>query len=670
MALRRQLLILASLTLALPWAGCEYIREMEAGLREGQQAALEATALAVEARLRSDREMLAEMVTSLTGVSRFGAASALYAHRLPGPVVVDGYDDEWRGLAIPFQALPGPEPLSRIALGSHGDSLYAFTEVADSTRRFFDPSAPAAQADHLVLQIGEQMMFRLLSAAPGPLSVERYVGHGIWEREHRLRGIWNEREKSYALELRMPLSWGQEGLAVSAWDGTEHDDPPGALRPQALLREEYLYSEALEVFARPGVRLSLVAEGGWIVGAAGGLAVPMQDGQTAETVARKIVRWILGQPDYPYLLLDEPGRMRGDELVEAGDAAWYRWSDSLVNRVVKPIGLPLNSEASAPVLLLVAEQSMDSLHTLTTGAMGRLLWYTSMATLLAGMTLLAYASVLSWRIRRLSHAAQRVVDSDGRIRAQMPGSRSRDEIGDLARSYASLLLRLRHYNEYLETLGSKLSHELRTPLAIVRSSLDNLAELERSAQQQVYLERASEGATRLSKLLNAMGAASRLEQTLQQSERERVDLADLLAHLVESYRAVYTPRELVMTCQGEGPYTVTGAPELLAQMCDKLVENAADFTGAQGYIEFSLTKQPQEIRLQVINTGPAIPATLQGRLFDSLTSERTGKGDHLGLGLYVVRLIVEFHQGQVRAFNHPDGGKVVFEVLLPSAEPL
>lgn len=668
MALRRQLLLLASLTLALPWAGCEYVREMEAGLREGQQAALTATALAVKARLQSDREMIAGIEASLAGVRRFGSSSALYAPRLPGPVLVDGYGDEWRGFGIPFQLLPGAEPRARIALASHGDSLYAFVEVADADRRFYDPSASVARADHLLLQIGDDMMLRLFSAAPGSLSVERYVGHGVWQREHRLRGIWNEGEESYALELRMPLAWGRDGLTAAAWDGTDHVGIPEALPPQALLREDPLYNQMLAVFARPGVRLSLVAEGGWVIGSAGGLEVPAHERQAAETLVRKLVRRILGQPEYPYLPQDEHSRVQGEE-VAAGGSAWYRWSDSLVGRVVVPVDLPANGEVPAPVVRLVAEQSMDSLHSLTTGAMGRLLWYTTLATLLVGVTLLAYASVLSWRIRRLSHAAQQVVDGEGRIRAEMPGSRSRDEIGDLARSYASLLQRLRHYNEYLETLGSKLSHELRTPLAIVRSSLDNLAELERTAQQQVYLERASEGAARLSRLLNAMGAASRLEQSLQQSELERVDLADLLTHLVEGYRAVYAPRDLVMTRQDEGHYTVMAAPELLAQLCDKLVENAADFTGERGYIEFRLARWRQDICLQVINTGPAIPEALQGRLFDSLTSGRTGEGDHLGLGLYVVRLIVEFHHGRVRAFNHPDGDKVVFEVALPSAAP-
>lgn len=660
MALRRQLLLLASLTLALPWAGCEYIREMESVLREGQLTALRATTLAVEARLKSDQDMVTRLSDSLSSVNQFGVASVLYAHRLPGPVVVDGYEDEWRGLGIPFQQLPQAAPASQIALGAYGDSLYAFIQVADASRRFFDPSTPIARADHLLLQIDKGEMFRLFSAAPGELSVERYIGQGIWEREHRLRGLWNEREDSYALELRMPLAWGREGLAALAWNGTDQMEPPEVLPPQALLREEPLLSEALAVFARPGVRLSLVTEGGWQIGAAGGL---LAERRVTDGLARRFVGWILGQPEYPYL---EPklGRLDRLALAKAEGNAWYRWSDSLVGRVVTPVAVPLAGDDTAP-LWLVAEQSMDSLQSLTTGAMGRLLWYTIVATLLVGVVLLAYASLLSWRIRRLSQAAQDVVDGEGRIRAQMPSSRSRDEIGDLARSYASLLQRLRHYNEYLESLGSKLSHELRTPLAIVRSSLDNLAELQYTVEQQVYLERASEGAARLSRLLNAMSAASRLDQSLEQSEREKVDLAELLGYLVASYSAVYAPRKLELICEGEEPYAVMAAPELLAQMCDKLVENAADFTGAQGSIEFRLNRQRQSICLQVINTGPPIPEALQGRLFDSLTSARTGEGEHLGLGLYVVRLIVEFHRGQVRAFNHPDGDKVVFEIRLP-----
>lgn len=664
MALRRQLLLLASLTLVLPWAGCEYVREMEAGMREGQQSALSATAQAVEARLQSDPEILAQLSQSLEGLQQFEAEPVLYAHSLPGPVVVDGYDEEWRNFAIPPQQISGVMPSIAISLGERSGSIYAFIAIADSQRQFFDPSRPLSQADHVIMQLGDRTLLRLFSAAPGAITVERHLGHGAWQREHRLAGVWNEMEDAYVLEMRLPRNLAISGLAVQANDGASGEEAPALLPLHPLLRADKTYTGALAIFTRPGIRLTLVAADGWLLGRAGELSMPREYEAVRDTGTHRLVRWLLGRPDYPLLPNDEPGRLTHIDT-SVSDSSWYRWSDSLVGRVSVPIRLPRAVDSPAPSVALVAEQSLDSLQALTTGAMGRLLWYTSLATLLAGGTLLAYASILSLRIRRLSKAAQRAVDSEGRIRAEIPGSRSKDEIGDLARSYAALLQRLRHHNEYLETLASKLSHELRTPLAIVRSSLDNLGELQPTEQQQVYLERASEGATRLTRLLNAMSAAARLEHSIAQNELERVDMAEFLAVLVESYRSVYAPRNLALTCVGEGPFVLTAAPELLAQMCDKLIENAADFTGDSGAIEFVLTRELEEVCLQVINTGPPIPDALHGLLFDSLTSGRGGEGHHLGLGLYVVRLIVEFHKGKVQAFNHPDGDKVVFEVRLP-----
>lgn len=665
MALRRQLLLLSSLTLALPWAGCEYVREMEASLREGQQAALSATAQAVEARLRSDPDILAQLSQSLEGLRLFEGEPVLYVHSLPGSVVVDGYGEEWRNFAIPPQRIPGAMPPVSISLGERGGSIYAFIAVADFQRQFFDPSRPLQQADHVVMQLSDGTLLRLFSAAPGAITVERHLGHEVWQREHRLTGIWNEVEDAYVLEMRLPRSLATGGLTAQAIDGASGEEISELLPLHPLLRGDKTYSDTLAIFTRPGVRLALVAEDGWLLGRAGELSMPREDEAVRETLVHRLVRRVLGRPDYPLLPAEAPGRVT--HLDAATGSSWYRWSDSLVGRVSVPINLPQDDFNSAPALTLVAEQSLDSLQTLTTGAMGRLLWYTSLATLLAGGTLLAYASVLSWRIRRLSKAAQRAVDGEGRIRAEIPGSRSEDEIGDLARSYAALLQRLRHYNEYLETLASKLSHELRTPLAIVRSSLDNLVALQPTEQQQVYLERASEGAGRLTRLLNAMSAAARLEHSLVQNECERVDMADLLSHLVESYRSVYTACRFTLGCSGEGPFGVVAAPELLAQMYDKLVENAADFAGENGAIELQLAREEEEVCLRVINTGPPLPHTLEGRLFDSLTSGRGGEGHHLGLGLYVVRLIVDFHKGSVRAFNHPEGGRVVFEIRLPAA---
>ena len=97
-----------------------------------------------------------------------------------------------------------------------------------------------------------------------------------------------------------------------------------------------------------------------------------------------------------------------------------------------------------------------------------------------------------------------------------------------------------------------------------------------------------------------------------------------------------------------------GAPDLIVQMLDKLVENAVDFCPPSGLITVRLARVGQQLRAQrVANDGPPIPEAMLGRLFESLFEHREGHDDrpHFGLGLYIVRLIAEFHGGSARAAN-------------------
>jgi two-component system sensor histidine kinase ChvG len=111
-----------------------------------------------------------------------------------------------------------------------------------------------------------------------------------------------------------------------------------------------------------------------------------------------------------------------------------------------------------------------------------------------------------------------------------------------------------------------------------------------------------------------------------------------------------------------------GAPELIAQMLDKLVENAVDFTpsGRNDHRE-GWTRAGSNYELSVENDGPSIPDAMLGRLFESLFEHRQGSDDkpHFGLGLYIVRLIAEFHDGRALAANRSGGGGASFTVILP-----
>src|SRR5206468_11250279 len=146
-------------------------------------------------------------------------------------------------------------------------------------------------------------------------------------------------------------------------------------------------------------------------------------------------------------------------------------------------------------------------------------------------------------------------------------TRSRDEIGDLSRTMSSVLGRLREYNAYLEAMAGRLSHELRTPVAVVRSSLDNLKTQELPATARVYVDRAGEGVDRLSRLISRLSEGTRLEKMLESAERERFDLAALVAGCVEGYRLAYRPRPFELE-KPAAPLIMMGVPDAIAQLPD------------------------------------------------------------------------------------------------------
>ncbi|HET7779777.1 MAG TPA: ATP-binding protein [Rudaea sp.] len=340
---------------------------------------------------------------------------------------------------------------------------------------------------------------------------------------------------------------------------------------------------------------------------------------------------------------------------------------------------------------LLLEQAGDALPLLTNRALLLLIGASLFALLLAGGILFAFASVLGLRIRRLRNAAERALRAGGQVdTAVLPLIGARDELGDLARSFARLLDEVNAYTDYLRTLASKLSHELQTPLAIVKSSLDNLDHQAVPPEARTYLARARDGAERLGAIVRAMSEASRMERAIVGVEGEDFDLAAVLRGCVEAYGPLAAPRRVDGDIPA-APMIMHGAPELIAQALDKLFDNARSFAPDDGWIRLSLRAGADGAEIRVANSGPLLPPAMQERLFDSLVSvrpsapvrplpavdglagtsapvRRSGEAradaPHLGLGLYVVRMIADLHRGEARARNLADGSGVEFTIVL------
>jgi two-component system, OmpR family, sensor histidine kinase ChvG len=676
--LRGKVLLVSCVLLAIPWVGYQYVGQMENFLREGQERALSGTARAVATALH-DRPQLFEH--GRPSASRRGAILA----ELPGPISLDGRTEDWAAAPVTasLPASSARESGFELKLGKFERNVYALIQVADShlSYRRAALSSPDA-ADHLELTVigsdGALKRYIVSAAAPGPLQAY-FMPLGSPEParpEPRIEGIWQENTGGYTLELRLPLAMVGTEFKLAIADADSPSPRLRALAGVALPSSEIeLIIKGLE---RASSRIRVIDRSHRVVAQAGSLKGDIAVQLPLETSALSSFERRYLHPLYA-LILPEPVADFSDDGFDAiqlhgrdVEAAlsgilatrWRRTEDD--RAYISSAAHPVWNDDKV-VGAVVVEETTQAIQTIRNRALERLFTVTLIVFVLGSLTLFLFASRLSARIRRLRDDSERVIDSHGRVKGDITPSTSGDELGDLSRSFHGLLTRLRQHTGYLESLASRLSHELRTPIAVVRSSLDNLRGQDVSREQNVYIGRAGEGLSRLTTILTRMTEASKLEQSLQSAEPELFDLAKVVSGCVEGYRAAYPVKAIVLRGSGEALW-VNGVPDLIAQLLDKLVANAVDFAAPDSSIHIELVRENGCVSLRVLNEGPPLPLEMSGGLFQSMVSIRPHQdspGPHLGLGLYIVRLITEFHRGEVSAANRQDRGGVAVTVRLP-----
>ncbi|HWJ35859.1 MAG TPA: ATP-binding protein [Steroidobacteraceae bacterium] len=678
MSIRFQLLIIALTTLVLPWAGCQYARELETTLRVSQENSLQAAAATIANALSAQPQRVFRDVEDREA---FNANQGdLYAFSLHNQPLLDGYREDW-DLAVGPKALPTAGTLgARLQAGFTERYLFIYLEVDDPT---FNPEPSDVHPEqdrfdrvNLTLQRPEGALesYFFATGAPGLIEAQSVVksddGIDHAALEPRIQAFWLQMSRGYHLEVRIPRSLMGPRLWVEAIDGAGGGKAGfmGAetLRGGRVFLTTPGLNELLATFIGPGTRATVIDTNGLKLGLAGSLTLNKEDDQR-EAGGTWYRRFVAGDTSHWPLQVSAPDHIEGQSVAGAlaghRSAEWLRADPSQASLLSAAAPLLVGGQTLGAVVL---EQAGDQLLELRDRALIHLFNLTLLATALAVAIAFGVATWISVRIGRLRLAADTAVTNDGRIRLDMPESDRADEIGALSRGFERLLARLNEHTQYLRTLGGKLSHELRTPLTIVRSSLDNLESEGVRADQRGYVTRAREGVLRLQSILSALGAASRVEESIKQAERVNFDLNDLLQSAVAGYRDGFRAARIEIDAPPDACF-MHGAPDLIVQMLDKLVENAVDFCTASGTITVRLTRALSNYELAVSNDGPPIPPGMLNRLFESLFEHRQGVDDkpHFGLGLYIVRLIAEFHGGAVLAANRSDGDGAIFTAILP-----
>ena len=686
MSLRRQLLLVSLLLLSLPWAGCQFIREMEGALRQGQEKSLQATAQAIAAVVGPQQQLL------YTDPSRRSAPAeerqSVYAYPTRQAVIIDGYDDGWEEIeGITLRSNANVPLTVTCRAQTRDDKLYLLLKVEDSEVVYHNPGlSPEPNGDRLLLRLwpgGRRQDYVIATAAPGKVRARPGNRQLPGLEAGGIQGYWQDAVGGYTLELVIPLSYTGERLGFyfinegfrssAAVDTVGNIAPLDTAAPPWLIYSPTRIQELLASFSQQGNHIQVVDKEKWLIADLPARGSSSNTDTETFWLLQVLYRSILSQdtlatpPATP-----RPGKMQGEEIGTAltGVAASHRYRDpDYVTRTLQSAAAPIRDEAGVTGAVVV-RQSGETYLSLTDQAFSRLLSYSLLALGIGALGLLGYASLLSWRIRRLSRAASNAIQQGWPGHRALSAQHAADEIGELSRHYAKLLDRVREYNDYLRTLSRKLSHELRTPIAVIQTSLDNLEQARETPDDaDVYVQRAREGLSRLQHILTAMSEANRLEESIRNNQTQELDLAPLIRDVFEAYRGIYTGHSLSLDMQCDCA-PVQGAPDLIVQALDKLVENAASFCPADGAITLRLAGDGARWAIQLSNDGPSLPAEIQDHLFDPMVSLREEQAGnvHLGLGLHIVRLISDFHQGQVRAENRPDHSGVLVTLLLPKLE--
>jgi len=710
--LRSKLLLLSTFLITIPWFGYQYVWEMEKYLRYGQEQTILGTARALATALHERPNLFNNQASFLPSVEK---GKDLYGYQLSQPINLDGHHKDWPNFInkahfygfdnlLPAYQQQSINDLSinyTASVGKYGKYLYFFINVVDNEVIFRNKNARSlTKNDHIELAFtsphGEFQRFILSNKQPGWLDAFQ-INHKETKQPVSasfIQGQWLNTNQGYNVEFRIPLEKVSDNLAFAIYDVDEAFGETLAVIASA----DTTSATTLGTILVPSPEIERIVKGMsytnssiWVIDQHNRVLAKAGDIKKANGLWQRNItppeqdwhyqlkQWL--KPIFNQLLTQPPKDFI-DQLVDAQNLTGVHIESALAGNPMSQWRLSYDKKAviltaAYPIYFgnkvhgaVIVEETNNGIRTVRNQALEKL--FTSiLAIMVFGVVaFFFFATRISNRIRHLRNQAEQAIDEHGRINSMMPPSSTNDEIGDLSRSFSTAVSRLSQYNHYLENMSSRLSHELRTPIAVVRTSLENLTMQQQNDNTNAYIERAQIGLNRLNLILTNMSEATRLEQMLKRTEKTEFDGYKVIKGCLQGYQQIYPKHQFELKTPNESAMII-GSPEHIAQLLDKVISNAVEFSD-DGVINLSVEQSSSTIKIHVSNNGVLLPEEMSERLFDSMVSIRESKHNnpedkkpHLGLGLYIARLICEFHQGEISAANHHNPQGVTITITLP-----
>ena len=272
-------------------------------------------------------------------------------------------------------------------------------------------------------------------------------------------------------------------------------------------------------------------------------------------------------------------------------------------------------------------------------------------------------------VRRITRAAEQISDGQDLSRRIDLGP-GRDEIYTLAATFDRMFARLEASFQAEKQFTSDASHELRTPVAVILAQCEE-AQADPS-QRDHALQVIQSQARGMSALISQLLTLARADQGRLNLEKEPIDLGELTQMVAAQTEELTAAKGIRVECRADAGLWVQGDETMLVRMLLNLTENAVKYGREGGFVRITLSRQGDCLEGRVEDDGIGITPQQQERIWERFYQadpSRSSSQGGVGLGLPMVRTIVQAHGGRVWAESRPGGGSV-FLFRLPALEPV
>jgi len=247
-----------------------------------------------------------------------------------------------------------------------------------------------------------------------------------------------------------------------------------------------------------------------------------------------------------------------------------------------------------------------------------------------------------------------------------------DEIGKLTKSIDEMTKELQQRTKRAETFSNDLAHEIRNPLASLKSASELLDKTTEKMEGEKLLKIINHDAERIERLITDYSQMLKDEASLSREKMSKINLVEIIKNVTEDFRQVLknqnkdidiTIKQKINTKDG---YYILGIENRLEQVIANLLDNSISFSEKKHKIEIEVEETSRNLVMSIKDEGPGFSETSPEKIFKRFYSNRPKSfGKHSGLGLNIVKNIVELHKGTIAASNRLNKKGALVEVLLP-----